>query len=207
MTTVVSDLLGASGRRVLAALAAGEHDAGRLAEAFDHRVRATQQQRLDAVDGDLPPAHRIVLKQHLERIALLEQQQGELQRLLSEQLKPYQDQVRRLVQVPGINVIAAQHLLAEIGARAASRTKGSYWERLFRGWVRRMPPTKALWAVAHRLLRLIWKLLAQGVDYQELGPRLTDHRRLALRMKRLKHDFRPLGYEVTFVPAQPLSRA
>lgn len=249
LATVVSDMLGVSGRRVLQALADGETNLDELVGKFHHRVRASKAQRRDALDGRLPAAHRLVLKQHLERIAMLERQQGEMEQELTQQLKPHEEQVRRLTKVPGINVVAGQHLLAEIGphvaafptpgqfaswagacpgrqesagesrsnrspkgnryvrallcqiAHAATRTKGSYWESLYQRWVRRMPATKALWAVAHRMLRLIWKLLATGVDYEERGPRQLDPARLAARMKRLRTEFRRHGYEVTFQPA------
>jgi hypothetical protein len=87
-------------------------------------------------------------------------------------------------------------------AHAAVRTMGSYWESLFQRWVRRMSAAKALWAVAHRLLRLIWKLLAQGVDYEERGPRPLVAARLAARIKRLRAEFRRQGYEVTFQHAR-----
>ena len=249
LAAVVSDLLGASGRRVLEALAEGETDSRVLAQKFDRRVRASERERQEALEGRLPAAHRLVLKQHLERIGVLERQQQELEQELTRQMKPVEEQVRRLTQVPGIHVVAAQHLIAELGpdcaafpsarqaaswvgvcpgrqesagqsssdaspkgnrfvrgllcqvAHAAVRTKDSYWESLFQRWVRRMPAAKALWAVAHRLLRLIWKLLAQRVDYEERGPRQWDTARLAARMKRLRAEFRRYGYEVTFQPA------
>lgn len=249
LTMVVSDLLGVSGRRVLQALADGETNLDELAGQFNHRVRASEAQRRDALDGRLPAAHRLVLKQHLERIGMLDRQREELEQELTRQMKPVEEQVRRLAKVPGINVVAAQHLLAEIGARmeafptagqlaswaglcpgrqesagesksdgspkgnrfvrglvcqvahAASRTKGSYWESLYQRWVRRMAPAKALWAVAHRLLRLIWKLLGQAVEYEERGPRQLDATRLKARMKRLRMEFRRHGYEVSFTPA------
>lgn len=255
LSTVLTDLLGVSGRRVLEALAGGETDPEELARKFDHRVRASEAQRREAVDGRLPAAHRLVLKQHLERIRLLERQQRELEQELSEQLKAHAEQVRRLAEVPGINVVAAQHLIAEIGpqvaafatpgqlaswagvcpgrqesggesrsnrspkgnryvralicqiAHAATRTKGSYWESLYQRWVRRMAAGKALWAVAHRLLRLIWKLLHHGVDYRERGPRQMKPLRLAARMRRLRAEFRRYGYDLRFTPAHEPSTA
>lgn len=249
LTMVVSDLLGVSGRRVLEALAEGETDVEKLVKKFDRRVRASERERRDALDGRLPAAHRLVLKQHLERIGMLDRHREELEQELTRQMKPVEEQVRRLAKVPGINVVAAQHLLAEIGARmeafptarqlaswaglcpgrqesagesksdgspkgnrfvrglvcqvahAASRTKGSYWESLYQRWVRRMAPAKALWAVAHRMLRLVWKLLRQAVEYEERGPRQLDAGRLKARMKRLRMEFRRHGYEVSFTPA------
>jgi len=54
---------------------------------------------------------------------------------------------------------------------------------------------------AHRLLRLIWKLLGQAVEYEQRGPRQLDAARLKARMKRLRTEFRRHGQEVSFTPA------
>lgn len=252
LACVLSDLTGTSGRRVLRALADGETEAARLAALCDRRVHASQQQRIDALGGRLSGAHRLVLRQQLDHIEFLEEQRVELQAALTELLRDYEPVVRRLVEVPGVNVVAAQHLVAELGAtaaafptarqlaswagvcpgrqesaglsrsnrcphgnrfvrglicqiaHAASRTKGSYWQSLFQHWQRRLGPKKALWAVAHRLLRLVWKILAQEVDYIEHGPRQADVRLLQGRMKRLRHDFRQHGFDVIFIPRAPL---
>ena len=88
-------------------------------------------------------------------------------------------------------------LLAQI-AHAATRTKGSYWEDLFGRLAKRLGVQKALWAVAHRLLRLIWKLLHDKVLYVERGPRAWDSARIQRRMRNLKRQFAALGYQVTF---------
>jgi transposase len=248
LAVVVTDLLGVSGRRVLAALAAGSDNASELADLFNKGVRASRERRIDALDGRLAESHRLVLRQHLVRIDLLERQRAELEAELTRQLAPWREQVRRLAQVPGINVIAAHHLIAEIGARAeafpsapqlaswagvcpgreesagesrsdrspkgnrfvrglicqiahaASRTRGSFWEGLYQSLVRRMPANKALWAVAHRILKLIWKLLAEGIEYSERGPRRLDSTRLAKRMRALRLEFQRHGYQITFSP-------
>ena len=255
LSCLLSDLLGASGRRILRALAEGHSDAAALAQMCDRRVRASQRERVDALDGRLPEAHRLVLRQHMDRIEMLEAQRAELQRKLEELLQEWVPAVRRLAAVPGMNVVAAQHLIAEIGpdvaafpspaqlaswvgvcpgrqesagvsrnnrcakgnrfvralicqiAHAASRTKGSRWEALFQHWQRRLGRNKALWAVAHRMLRLIWKLLATGVDYIELGPRALDPARLEARMRRLQREFRQHGIEISFTPTNAVSTA
>jgi transposase len=222
---------------------------------FDRRVRASEQERVDALDGRLPAAHRLVLKQRLDRIELLERQRDELQKCLEQLMEHCASSVKRLTAVPGINVVAAQHLIAEIGpevpafrsagqlaswvgvcpgrqesavisrsnrcakgnrfvralicqiAHAASRTKGSYWEGLFQRWQKRLEPNKALWAVAHRMPRLIWKIPAEAVDYIEHGPRVMDPARLAARMKRLRREFRLHGIDLDFKPINGESMA
>src|SRR5437588_11280024 len=56
-------------------------------------------------------------------------------------------------------------------ASAAVKTKDSFFQHLFRRLTPRLGVKKAIWAVAHRLLKIIWKILHQGVEYVEHGPR------------------------------------
>src|SRR5262249_22453965 len=56
-------------------------------------------------------------------------------------------------------------------AHAAVKTKGSKFQAVFRRLVTRLGHNKAIWAIAHRLCRLTWKILHQGVRYMELGTR------------------------------------
>jgi transposase len=58
-------------------------------------------------------------------------------------------------------------------ANAAVKTKGSIFQLVYRRLVPRLGHAKAIWAIAHRLCRLIWKILHQSVDYEERGPEVT----------------------------------
>jgi transposase len=57
-------------------------------------------------------------------------------------------------------------------AHSAVRTKGSVFQILYHRLLPRLGHNKAIWAVAHRLCRLTWKILHQGVVYKELGQRI-----------------------------------
>jgi len=54
-------------------------------------------------------------------------------------------------------------------ANAAVKSKGSVFQNLYRKLVPRLGHNKAIWAIAHRLCRLTWKILHQGVRYIEFG--------------------------------------
>ena len=58
LSSVVSDLLGASGQRILRAIATGETDPARLRELGDRRLQATDEELRDALDGQPQPLHR-----------------------------------------------------------------------------------------------------------------------------------------------------
>jgi transposase len=67
LSSLVSDLLGVSGRRMLQALADGETDPAALAALADHRLRATPEQLRDALGAcqDLHPVYRRLMKRAL----------------------------------------------------------------------------------------------------------------------------------------------
>jgi len=81
-------------------------------------------------------------------------------------------------------------------AWAAVRTKDSYFQGLFHRLVPSLGVKKAIWAVAHRILRLIWKLLHQKVSYIEHGALAQDPKKQARRKQRLVRELRRLGYTV-----------
>jgi transposase len=80
-------------------------------------------------------------------------------------------------------------------ANAAVKAKGSRFELLYRRMVPRLGHFKAIWAVAHRLCRMTWKILHQGVKYEERGQQ-PNPRAARQRAKRLVQALRHLGYEV-----------
>jgi transposase len=85
-------------------------------------------------------------------------------------------------------------------ANAAINTKGSSYQRLYRRLVPRLGHFKAVWAVAHRLCRIAWKILHQGVRYEERGNR-PDPQAVRERTRRLIRSLRQLGYQVQLTPA------
>src|SRR5437867_8137184 len=67
LSIVVSNLLGASGLRILHALAQGESDPKKLAELGDERLHCTEEQLVDALTGRVQPMHREMLSLQLQR--------------------------------------------------------------------------------------------------------------------------------------------
>ena len=88
-----------------------------------------------------------------------------------------------------------RRILAE-AAQAAVRKKGCRFEELFKRFLPRLGYAAAVWAVAHRLARVIWKMLHDSVGYVELAGQGTSQSRKRRAQKLLK-DLRRLGYAVT----------
>src|ERR1700751_4355338 len=250
LSSLVSDLLGASARRMLEAIAGGETNRETLAALADRGLRATQEQLQDAlgVCQELNPVYRRLIKMVLDEGASIDKRIGQLNQEMAKLLRPHEDQVKRLAEVPGLGVDSAQQVIAEVGATAASfpsekhpsswvgacpgdeesaevnysrrspqvnrhmrrilnqaanaavKAKGTIFEIVYRRMVLRLGHKQTIGVVAHRQCLLIWKLLHQGVRYQERGPAVTKQSKQRRTAKMIR-QLRSLGYRVE--PANP----
>ena len=85
-------------------------------------------------------------------------------------------------------------------AHAAVKKKGSHFQDVFRRLLPRLGYKSAIWAIAHRLCRLVWKILHEGVSFVEQGNQ-PDARRKRQRALKLLRTLGKLGYEVAIKPA------
>ena len=250
VSSLVSDLLGASARRMLQALADGETDPATLAGLASRRLHATPEQLCDALGActNLHPVYRRLLKLTLDELRQIEDHIAQLDHEMAALLSQHQDAVQRLAEVPGLGVDSAQQIIAEVGATAATfpspkqlsswvgacpgddesaevnyshrspkgnrqmrrvlnqaanaavKTKGSIFELVYRRLVPRLGHAQAIGAIAHRLCRLIWKILRQGIRYEERGPAVTKQR-MQRRAAKMIRELRSLGYRVERGPA------
>jgi hypothetical protein len=91
-------------------------------------------------------------------------------------------------------------------AQAAVKNNGSHLQSLFRRLLPRLGYVKAIWAVAHRLSRIVWKILHQGatfVEYGQLGTPEVQKRRARKLVPALKR----LGYTVQISRTPPAPAA
>ena len=63
---------------------------------------------------------------------------------------------------------------------------------------------QAIGATAHRLCPLIWKILHQGIRYEERGPAVTKQARHA-RARKMIRELRSLGYRVELSSPAPMA--
>jgi transposase len=115
LTQVVSDVLGVSGRAMLAAIIRGEDEPERLADLAHHRLRASRGALVEALRGRFTDHHRFLLQLHLRQIEALEGAIGEVEARLGDALTPFRAAAERLITMPGISHTVAQVILAEIG--------------------------------------------------------------------------------------------
>ena len=101
LSSVVTDLLGVSGLRILRALARGETDPKQLAALGEERLQCTEERLVDALTGSPQPMHRELLGLQLERLQLIDEQIARLNGMIARALKPHQEAVAPLAEVPG----------------------------------------------------------------------------------------------------------
>jgi len=187
--------------------------------------------------------HREMLALQLERLQLIDTQIAKLNNLIAQAMKPHQEAVMRLAEVPGLGVDSAQQIIAEVGveastfssaaeltswvgtcpgkdesaeenrnshstkgnkylrrvlnqaAHAAVKKKGSHFQAVFRRLLPRLGYQATIWAIAHRLCRVVWKILHERVQFIEQGsepnPRLRNK-----RARMLARELRGLGYDI-----------
>jgi transposase len=122
LSSLVSDLLGKSARRMLQAVAEGATSPEAIAALADQRLRAPAQQLCDALGAcrDIHPVYRRLLKMALEELKLIEEQIDKLDQEMASLLSAHQDVVQRLAEVPGLGADSAQQIIAEVGPAAAT---------------------------------------------------------------------------------------
>ena len=65
-------------------------------------------------------------------------------------------------------------LVLNQAANAAVKAKGTIFAIVYRRLVQRLGHTQGIGAIAHRLYQLIWKMLHQGIRYEERGPAVSE---------------------------------
>jgi transposase len=161
VSSLVSDLLGASARRMLQALADGETSPATLAGLASRRLRATPDQLCDALGActDLHPVYRRLLRLALEELRVIEDHIAQLDQEMAGLLSQHQPAVQRLPRCPGWAWIP----------RSRSSPKSGRPPRPFRrpstsphGWARAPVTTRvqaSAPAIAHR------KAIGRCADY------------------------------------------
>jgi transposase len=98
----------------------------------------------------------------------------------------------------------SQYLRAALvqAAWAASRKKGSYLQAQYRRLVKRMSKNKALVAVGHSILVMIYHVLSRRQSYQELGGDYFDRQNVEKQKVRLIRKLESFGLKVTVEPIE-----
>ncbi len=113
--SVVTDILGKSGRAMLTAMATGSSSPEELAEMADSRLRATREQLIEALQGRLTDHQRIMLRMQLDHVRYLDQQIEALDAEVAKRVAHFEAQLMQLDTIPGVNQRVAEVIVAEVG--------------------------------------------------------------------------------------------
>jgi transposase len=252
LAAVLTDVVGASGQRILQALLRGDSDPEAMAELADPRVLRTKRDALErALLGRLEGPLHFLVGQQLGQIQMLDGQIDACDQAIAELMRPFAAEIERLDAIPGVGTRTAQVIIAEIGTDldshfpsvrhlaawagicpankasggkrrraptrkgnpwlrqalvesgwAAGRSKKSYLGRKFHQLCARLGRKRAVVALGHEILIIIFHLLTRGTTYQDLGPDyLPERERTAVR-RRAINALERLGYTVQISPTQ-----
>jgi transposase len=130
VASVVADLFGVSGRRMRAALIAGERHPQVLADLAVRRLRRQLPELELALAGQLTEHHARLIPLSLELIDLLDRQIAMLDQQIGALVAPLTPPMEQRISIPGVEATAARAILAEIGtdmSRFGSASRLASW--------------------------------------------------------------------------------
>jgi transposase len=251
VSSVATDLFGVSGRRMLKAIVEGKHDAGWMADYARGTLRGRRRDLERALEGTFTDDQRWLLDNELRQVEWLEAQAGVLEQEIERRMEPFEEQIRLLLTIPGIERKTAWTIVAEIGpdmsvfpdsrhlaswaglcpgnresagkrmsgrtrkanryvkrafcqaAWAASHTKDTFLSAFYRRLCVRKGSPKAVMALAHHLITVVYHVLSRGEVYTELGGDYYDRRNKPKVVARLVQRLSRLGYYAELTPIGP----
>ena len=120
VSSVATDLFGVSGRRMLKAIVEGKHDAGWMADYATGTLRGKKRELELALDGTFTGEQRWLLDKELRQMEWLEMQVQVLEQEIERRVAQFDEQIRRLLTIPGIDRKTAWTIVAEIGVEVSA---------------------------------------------------------------------------------------
>jgi len=250
LSSVASDVMGMSGRRMLEALLEGNTDPDVLADLAKGKLRNKLPELKKALHGRFNAHHRFLLEHLLSHLDFLDETIKKISEEVAARTAPFDRLIQLMDTIPGVDRKVAEATIAEIGldmerfpthrhlaswaglcpgnhesagkrkkgktrkgdlwfrryaiemALAASRTKETYLNALYHRLVRRKGHKKAIVAVAHSILVIIYHVLKHAVPYHELGADYFDKLNVTYIKRHHVRRLESLGFKVTLDPLE-----
>jgi transposase len=252
LSSVVSDLLGLTGRCIVEALIAGETSPDKLSWKVKGHLRKKEKQVRASLVGCFDEFHRGMLELLWKQYGFLSAQILEVESRVETAMEPHQEILALLAGIPGVDRRVAWTVIAEMGvdmsvfpdaahaaswvgicpgtcqsagkrldagitkgnrylrrgllqaAWGATRKKDCYLQSFFQRLKYRHGWPKAIGAVAHKILVIVYQILRTRTPYQELGGDYYDQLHPEKNVRRLVARLQNLGVEVTLTERSPL---
>ena len=126
LDSVISDIMGASGRRIIEAMIAGVRQPRKLADLASKQIKATPKELYDALHGRLTDHHCFLLQLHLRQWDGLDETIRKIDQAIDQRITridarvgagnvPFRALIELMHTVPGVSTVAAPAILSEIG--------------------------------------------------------------------------------------------
>ncbi len=115
LDSVITDIIGMSGRAMIEALIAGESNPAKLARLANYRLRASQEKLREALRGRVTKHHRFLLRLHLNQIDALDASIATIDQQVEAGIAPFRVAVELVTSIPGVSDLGAQVIVSEIG--------------------------------------------------------------------------------------------
>lgn len=249
LSSVATDVVGASGRAMLRAMIAGEDDPETLASMARGRLREKRSMLVDALEGLMGSHQRMMLDSYLRHLGFLEREIERMSEEVEERTRPFEEAIERIDEIPGMGRRGAEQVLAEIGtdmnrfptsrhlaswagmcpgnnesagkriggrtrranpwlksalveaAWASVKTRDTYLSAQYRRIAARRGKKRAIIAVAHSILVIIYHMLRDGTRHSDLGGQYFEERNHQTIVRYTVRRLNRLGYEVTLAAA------
>ena len=244
LSSVASNVVGASGRAMLEAMICGMDDSQALAALAKGKLKDKQHDLTEALKGLVGPHQRMMLDSLLRHIDFLDSEISRLDQEVAERMRPFDEDIERLDGIHGMGRRSIEEVLAEIGtdmsrfpsadniaswaklcpgnnesagkhrsggtghgnpwlrailvqvAWGAAHSKGTYLSALYHRLAGRRGAKRAIIAVAHAILVIIYTMLRNHTSYRDLGDQHFDQLNPQSVLNRAIHRIEKLGYKV-----------
>jgi len=115
LDSIITDILGVSGRRMIEALITGQTAPEALAKLADGRLHATRAELEASLRGRVTPHHRFMLRLHLNQIDALDTALACIDQEVDANVEPFRVAIEMLSTIPGLSSLSAEVIVSEIG--------------------------------------------------------------------------------------------